>query len=92
MQKIEYICDWCHTEMPKERANHLSVQPVFVPLDGWAILSKAEGSEPSEKAAHLMEAMKDRDKERDRRSIDADICDSCFAKLRGWIETQGTER
>ena len=42
--------------------------------------------------AQRLKAMMARDKERDRRSLAADICDSCFAQLRRSIETQGMRR
>ena len=88
MQKVEYTCDWCHRQMPAERANRLSVQPVFVPMDRQAVLSGGDEAKPLAQAERLMNAMKEREKECGARSVAADICVSCFAELRSWIDTR----
>ncbi len=91
MQKIEYTCDWCHERIDAKRVNQLSVRPVSVPVAKREPLP-AEAEDEFLEIAQRLKAMMAHDKERDRRSLAADICDSCFAQLRRSIETQGMRR
>jgi hypothetical protein len=73
MQRTEYACDCCHRPMPAEQANQLKVDPVFV--------------RPT-KEANPEKFLKSTS-ERNRQTVSLDICDACFAELRGWLETRG---
>jgi hypothetical protein len=71
--------------MPARQANKLSLDPVYVPMQREPA---PEGTKPLEHAEYLMHGLKDRQKEDERRSLSMDICESCAAQLRKWIETQ----
>jgi hypothetical protein len=80
MRKTEYTCDWCQTTMPPEHANQFSVQPVFL---------FARETAPHKLPDSAMDKVKSL-ANRNAQAMEADICDSCFARLRAWIETEAT--
>ena len=83
MQHIEYTCDLCRERISPERAYQLTVRPVFLRSTRW----EAEDRTPedrAQRAAASVAALRDRI----RRQLNTDICDSCVAQFRKWMETR----
>jgi hypothetical protein len=84
MRKTEYTCDWCHRVMPPERAYELTLRAMFT-LAKSSEPKPATNDEPShDQALNQLQAWRERDKQ----GMQVDVCNSCFAELRSWIETR----
>jgi hypothetical protein len=81
MQTIQYTCDWCRKAMTAERASQLRIEPVF-------LRPKPHAQQEEGEAESWLKTVSDRNSQ----AVQADICDSCFAELRGWMETRGMRR